>query len=131
MEEILCHFSPFSNCQVTSFPVLLPVQPFNKTRSRYVKIWKRGLRCWKIHQQNDDPARNQEINKALESYKRFMNDIVISKYLGLVDSFLEAAPQATFQLYLLMKEDDSWPSKISDTQIILQCLDVLFRSYDS
>ena len=60
-----------------------------------------------------------------------MNDIVISKYLGLVDSFLEAAPQATFQLYLLMKEDDSWPSKISDSQIILQCLDVLFRSYDS
>jgi len=111
LEGIFCHLSSFPHCQVKSFPAFLPVQPLKMIHFRYVQIWKNGAQCLKMHLQNkkpleDDQTRYKAVNQTLKAYKRFINDIVVSKYLGLVDSFLEAAPQATFQLYLQLIEQN-------------------------
>jgi hypothetical protein len=117
---------------VKSFPAFLPVQSLKMIHFRYVQIWKNGAQCLKMHLQNkkpleDDQTRYKAVNQTLKAYKRFINDIVVSKYLGLVDSFLEAAPQVTFQLYLYFtkREDDSWWSKISKSQHIEQIEEIL------
>jgi hypothetical protein len=40
--------------------------------------------------------------KTLEVYREFLGEMVSSKYLALLNTFLEAAPQANLQYYLIL-----------------------------
>lgn len=46
------------------------------------------------------------LNKTLEVYREFLDEWVSSKHLVLVNTFLEAAPQSTLQIYLILLRKD-------------------------
>ena len=79
---------------------------------RFVNIWQDCYRCKLLMRQCKFP-------EALEHYKSMLNNVAMSKYLGLIEFFVESAPQAILQLYILYTGSDSvWSSKFITFSII-------------